>query len=99
MVFTLEQEVIMNNKVAVITGGNRGLGKDTVLSLAKKQIDSVFTYRSHKQEADEVVKHAAKLGAKALAIQLDLSDILGFTEFSTQLQHVLHSHWQQPQFN
>lgn len=89
----------MNKKIAVITGGNRGLGKNTVLSLASKGIDSVFTYRSHNSEAQVVVDEAALLGAKAVAIQLDLSDILGFEEFYEQLKQALDQNWQQSQFN
>ena len=45
----------MNKRIAVITGGNRGLGKSTVLCLAKQNIDCIFTYRRHEKEAKEVV--------------------------------------------
>ena len=42
----------MNNaKIALVTGGSRGLGKDMALSLARKGMDVVLTYRSKKEEA------------------------------------------------
>jgi NAD(P)-dependent dehydrogenase (short-subunit alcohol dehydrogenase family) len=37
------------NKIALITGGNRGLGRNTALSLASKGIDIIFTYRNNKE--------------------------------------------------
>ena len=90
---------MMSNKIAVITGGNRGLGKNTVLSLARKNIDCVFTYRSHKDEAQQVVEEVATLGAKAVAIQLDVSDVLGFAEFKQTLESTLATQWQTSRFD
>ena len=43
------------NKIALITGGSRGLGKNTALRLAGYGADSIITYHSHKEEADSVV--------------------------------------------
>ena len=40
-------------KIAIVTGGSRGLGRNTVLNLAKRGIDSIFTYRSNRAEADQ----------------------------------------------
>ena len=40
------------NKIALVTGGSRGLGKNMALSLAKKGVDVVLTYNSNKEEAD-----------------------------------------------
>ena len=89
----------MNKRIAVITGGNRGLGKSTVLCLAKQNIDCIFTYRRHEKEAKEVVKQVQELGSKAVALQLDVSDMLGFEDFAQQLQNVLQTHWQQSEFD
>lgn len=72
------------NKIAVVTGGSRGLGKDTVLNLAKKGIDIIFTYHTNKTEAEKVVQEIESIGQKALALQLDTSNIKEFdTFFST----------------
>ena len=46
----------MKNKIAIVTGGSRGLGKDMALSLAKKNIDVIVTYNTNKEMAIETVK-------------------------------------------
>jgi NAD(P)-dependent dehydrogenase (short-subunit alcohol dehydrogenase family) len=66
------------NKIALITGGSRGLGKNTALKLAKNGNDVIITYRSKKEEADEVVKEIESQGLKAAALQLDTSKIASF---------------------
>ena len=53
------------NKIAVVTGGSRGLGKNMALALAKKGIDVVLTYNSNKEAADKVVAEIQSLGQKA----------------------------------
>lgn len=45
----------MTIKIALVTGGSRGLGKDMALSLAKKGIDVILTYKTNKMEAEKVV--------------------------------------------
>ncbi len=71
----------MGNKIALVTGGSRGLGKDMALSLAKKGLDVVLTYHSKKAEAEEVVNEIEKLGQKAVALQLNVADITSFDSF------------------
>src|ERR1700760_1679822 len=77
------------NKIALVTGGSRGLGKDMVLSLAKKGIDVILTYNSKKDEAEAVVNEAEQSGQKAAALQLNTSDIKSFNGFFEQLKTVL----------
>lgn len=62
------------NKLALVTGASRGLGRDIALSLAKKGLDVIITYNSKKSEAEAVVREIQALGQKAIAIQLDLAD-------------------------
>ncbi|MFV5687489.1 SDR family NAD(P)-dependent oxidoreductase [Flavobacterium sp. ZT3R25] len=69
------------NKIALVTGGSRGLGKDMALSLAKKGLDVVLTYNNKKEEAEAVVKEIEKLGQKAAAIQLNVADVNSFDLF------------------
>lgn len=58
-------------KIALVTGGSRGLGKNIAVSLAKKGIDVILTYHSKKEEADQVVSEIEGLGRQAFALQLD----------------------------
>lgn len=76
-------------KIAVVTGGSRGLGKDMALSLAKKGLDIVLTFNSQKEEADEVVSQIEKLGQKAVAIQLNVAEVSGFHSFFKKLDKAL----------
>ncbi|HEY0298179.1 MAG TPA: SDR family oxidoreductase [Arachidicoccus sp.] len=69
------------SKIALVTGGSRGLGKNMAISLAKKGIDVVLTYNSNKQEADNVVAEIQSLGQKAIAFQLDAGNVKSFDGF------------------
>jgi NAD(P)-dependent dehydrogenase (short-subunit alcohol dehydrogenase family) len=80
---------IRNNKIALVTGGSRGLGKDMALNLAKKGLDLVLTYNSKKEEADSVVNEIEKLGQKAVAIQLNVAEVNGFDLFFQKVETVL----------
>jgi NAD(P)-dependent dehydrogenase (short-subunit alcohol dehydrogenase family) len=77
------------NKIALITGGSRGLGKDMALSLAQRGIDVILTYNSKKDEALEVVAEIERTGQKAAALQLNTEDIKSFGSFFEQLKGVL----------
>jgi len=72
-------------KIAIVTGGSRGLGRATVLALAERGVDSIFTYHSNRTEADSVSETAAKAGRTAVAMQLDVRDVTSFEAF---VQHV-----------
>lgn len=77
------------NKIALVTGGSRGLGKNMALALAKKGFDVVITYHSNKEAADNVVSEIQSLGRTAFAFPLDTSDIKQFDNFITELTGVL----------
>jgi NAD(P)-dependent dehydrogenase (short-subunit alcohol dehydrogenase family) len=77
------------NKIALVTGGSRGLGKDMALSLAQKGLDVVITYNSKKEEAEAVVKKIEKLGQKAVALQLNVADVSSFDLFFQNTKTVL----------
>lgn len=72
------------NKVALITGGSRGLGKNMAINIAKQGIDIALTYHSRKQEAEEVVAEIQSLGQRAIAFQLDTSNTGSFDGFLEQ---------------
>ena len=61
-------------KIALVTGGSRGLGKDSALQLARKGFDLIITYQTKKAYAEEVVKEIEATGRKAIAVQCDVSD-------------------------
>ena len=69
------------SKIALVTGGSRGLGKDMALQLAKKGLDVIITYNSNKVEAEKVVSEIEILGCKAHALQLDTSEYNNYEPF------------------
>lgn len=87
------------NKIAVVTGGSRGLGKSMALALAKKGIDVVLTYNSNKEAADKVVAEIQSLGQKAFALQLDTSNTKLFDSFVTQVTDHLKEKTGSPNFD
>ena len=74
------------SKIALVTGGSRGLGKNMALSLAKKGLDVVLTYHSKKAEAEEVINEIEKLGQKAVAIQLNVAEAGSFDLFFQKVE-------------
>lgn len=83
----------MNTKIALVTGGSRGLGKDMALALANKGIDVVVTYRTQKEEAEKVVNQIKQNGRKAVAIPFDAAAIKELDNFVVSLKQVLKSEW------
>jgi NAD(P)-dependent dehydrogenase (short-subunit alcohol dehydrogenase family) len=78
-----------NGKIAIVTGGSRGIGRNTVLCLAKRGVRSIFTYNSNRAEADKVVALAAEAGARAIAIQLDTGEVGAFDGFVEHVRDAL----------
>lgn len=68
-------------KIALITGGSRGLGKNAALKIAQKGLDVIITYKNSSEEADAVVSEIKALGQKAAAYQLDTRDVKSFDAF------------------
>ena len=62
--------------IALVTGGSRGLGRNTALAVAARGVDVIFTYRTNKAEAEKVVAEIKASGRKALALQLDVAILL-----------------------
>ncbi|RXG14388.1 SDR family NAD(P)-dependent oxidoreductase [Leeuwenhoekiella aestuarii] len=87
------------NKIALITGASRGLGRDMALSLAKKGTDILFTYHSNKAAADEVIKEINTLGQKALALQLDTAKVASFANFIAEATTHLKEETGSPNFD
>jgi len=77
------------NKIAIVTGGSRGLGRSTVLSLARRGVGSIFTYHANRAEAEKVVGLVAEAGRKAVALQLDTGDVRAFDPFVQRVRQAL----------
>jgi NAD(P)-dependent dehydrogenase (short-subunit alcohol dehydrogenase family) len=89
----------MTRKIALVTGGSRGLGRSTALTLAAHGVDVVLTYRSRRDEADAVVAAIAAQGGHAVALALDVGDVSGFAAFADALRAQLRQHWQRDSFD
>jgi NAD(P)-dependent dehydrogenase (short-subunit alcohol dehydrogenase family) len=68
-------------KIALVTGGSRGLGKNAALKIAQKGLDVIITYKNSSEEVDAVVNEIKALGQKAAAYQLDTRDVKSFDAF------------------
>ncbi|RFM36936.1 SDR family NAD(P)-dependent oxidoreductase [Chitinophaga silvisoli] len=88
-----------SNKIAFITGGGRGLGKDMALSLAKKGVDVILTYNSNKTEADAVAAEIREAGQRAAVLQLNTGIVGSFDTFVTSFTAILKDTFQATQFN
>lgn len=91
--------MVPENKIALITGGSRGLGKNMALSLAKKGIDVLLTYNSQQDDAQAVVADIEALGQKAVALQLDSSTIGSFADFYERVSTTLQETFQTDRFD
>jgi NAD(P)-dependent dehydrogenase (short-subunit alcohol dehydrogenase family) len=79
----------MTTKLALITGGNRGLGRDGALHLADRNTDVIVTYRSGREQAAAVVQAIEAKGRRAAALQLDVGAVASFDGFVAELRGVL----------
>ncbi|WP_426766997.1 SDR family NAD(P)-dependent oxidoreductase [Erwinia aphidicola] len=89
----------MSHKIALITGGSRGLGQNAALKLAEKGVDIILTYRNQQQEAQGVVERISALGARAVALPLDVGDSATFVTFAAEVEKQLATVWQRKNFD
>lgn len=87
------------SRIALVTGGSRGLGRSAALHLARQGFDLVLTYRRAAGEAQQVVAQIEALGRRAVAFPLDLAQAGGFADFARTLRESLRQHWQREQFD
>ncbi|MDT0426176.1 SDR family NAD(P)-dependent oxidoreductase [Streptomyces salyersiae] len=85
--------------IALVTGGNRGLGRATALALAGQGTDVILTYRSNEEEAAAVVDAVAALGRKAVALRLDTTALDAFPDFATAVREALRDTWDRDTFD
>tara|TARA_Y100001934_G_scaffold263035_1_gene338200 strand:- start:222 stop:983 length:762 start_codon:yes stop_codon:yes gene_type:complete len=90
---------MQNRKIAFVSGGSRGLGRDMALNLAANQQDVIFSYHQNKAAADQVKSEIEALGVQAHAIQLDSRDLSSFDRFIDQLSSILKNHFDRNQLD
>lgn len=89
----------MSNKIAIVTGGSRGLGKNAVEKLAARGIDVILTYHSQADAAQAVVQSVEAQGGKAVAIQLNAGESGSFGAFVAEVKAQLQRVWQRETFD
>ena len=87
------------NKIALVTGGSRGLGRNMALHLARGGHDVILTYKSRADEAAQVKQEIEALGRQAAVLQLDAGDVASFAGFAGQVANVLQGQWNRQQFD
>ncbi|MCD8553217.1 SDR family oxidoreductase [Seleniivibrio sp.] len=86
-------------KIAIITGGSRGVGKRAALELSARGIGVILTYNSGQTEAEAVVSEIINNGKKAVALKLDVTQVKSFGDFKDQVLHVLEKEWRRSSFD
>lgn len=82
---------VTSHKVALVTGGSRGIGRSTALSIARSGIDVIITYHSNQDAAATVVAEIENMGRKAVALRLDTGDIQSFEPLVEAIREILRS--------
>lgn len=88
----------MTEKIAIITGGSRGLGRNTALHLAKRGVDLIFTWREKQQEADGLIQELQTMGRKAAGFRLNTGEVPTFDGFLEEVRRTLQS-WGHERFD
>jgi len=86
-------------KIALITGGSRGLGKSMALHLAAAGRDVILTYKSSRAEAGQVVAEIEKAGRKAAALPLDVANHASYAAFGQSVKETLQKNWNRADFD
>lgn len=88
----------MSNKIAVITGASRGLGRNTAEHLLERGVDVLFTYRAHQAEAEGLIRQAEFVGRRAAGFQLDTGELSACDGFAAEVRRTL-SDWGAERFD
>jgi NAD(P)-dependent dehydrogenase (short-subunit alcohol dehydrogenase family) len=88
----------MTNKIAIITGGSRGLGRNTAINLAQRGVDILFTWRANQKEAESLIREIETIGRKAAGFRLDTGDIRSFDNFAAEVSKTLQA-WGRDRFD
>jgi NAD(P)-dependent dehydrogenase (short-subunit alcohol dehydrogenase family) len=86
-------------RIAIVTGGSRGLGRSAAVHLARSGADVILTYQSREDEARRAVAEVEALGGKAVALRLDLGDASSFPAFADAVRATLRERWERDRFD
>lgn len=86
-------------KIALITGANRGLGRNVALAIAQQGGDVIVAYRGNAEQASAVVAEIRALGRKAVALRLDMAQTASFPAFADGLRAQLAEVWGRDTFD
>lgn len=89
----------MTTRIALVTGGSRGLGRASALQLSDRGVDVIFTYKSSAEAARAVVSEIERKGRKALALPLDVADSAAYPAFADTVKAALAKRWQRERFD
>ncbi|ESY20177.1 MULTISPECIES: SDR family oxidoreductase [unclassified Mesorhizobium] len=85
--------------ISLVTGGSRGLGRNTAISIARHGGDVILTYRNGAENAKAVIAEIEALGRKAVALQLDVTDVPSFKTFADAVGQALSTTWSRDNFD
>jgi NAD(P)-dependent dehydrogenase (short-subunit alcohol dehydrogenase family) len=88
----------MTDKIAIITGGSRGLGRNTAVNLARRGVDILFTWRANQEKAESLIREVEAMGRKAAAFCLDTGDTRAFDAFVAEVRKTLEG-WGRDRFD
>jgi NAD(P)-dependent dehydrogenase (short-subunit alcohol dehydrogenase family) len=88
----------MTKKTAIVTGGSRGMGRNTAANLAKRGVDVIFTYHSNQPEAESLMREIEATGGKAAGFRLDTGELRAFDGFVADVRKTLES-WGRERFD
>jgi NAD(P)-dependent dehydrogenase (short-subunit alcohol dehydrogenase family) len=80
---------VIPTKIAIVTGGSRGIGRSTVESLARRGVDTIFTYHTHGADSEAVIAAVKDAGARVVALQLHAGNIGSFDAFVDSVKDAL----------
>jgi len=87
------------NRIALVTGASRGIGRSHALQLAARGVDVILTYLNGEDQAAAVVKQIEALGRRAVALRLDVGAAGSFDAFAGNVRAVLKQVWQRDRFD
>ena len=86
-------------KIALITGGGRGIGRNTAVNLARRRVGVILTYVADRKAAESAVAEITAIGSQAAALPLDTREIARFDAFAIEVRSTLSEIWNRERFD